>query len=84
MIELDVLRKGDKDPKDTFGSVHSLQSLLNARGYKDQNGNALVLDGSFGGKTDFCVKAFQKKVYPACGDVDGVVGKKTWTKLIEG
>lgn len=84
MIELDVLRKGDKDPKDTFGSVHSLQSLLNARGYKDQNGNALVVDGSFGGKTDFCVKAFQKKVYPACGDVDGVVGKKTWTKLIEG
>ena len=78
MIELDVLIKGSKGT-----SVKSLQMLLNGYGYKDQNGNALVVDGSFGSKTDYAVKAFQKKVYPACGDADGVVGKKTWTKLIE-
>ena len=79
MVELDVLKKGSKG-----SSVKSLQMLLNGYGYKDQNGNALVVDGSFGGKTDYAVKAFQKKVYPACGEADGVVGTKTWTKLIEG
>ena len=83
MVELDVLRKGSKD-KDGENAVKSLQSLLNTYGYRDQNGDRLDVDGSFGGKTDYAVKAFQKAVYPACGDVDGVVGKKTWTKLIEG
>ena len=79
MVELDVLKKGSKG-----SSVKSLQILLNGYGYTDQNGNKLVVDGSFGGKTDYAVKALQKKTYPACGEVDGVCGKKTWTKLIEG
>lgn len=83
MIEIKVLRKGSKD-SGKENSVKSLQSLLNTYGYKDQNGNRLEVDGSFGGKTDYAVKAFQKKVYPECGEVDGVVGSKTWTKLIEG
>lgn len=79
MVELDVLKKGSKG-----SSVKSLQILLNGYGYTDQNGNKLVVDGSFGGKTDYAVKALQKNTYPACGEVDGVCGKKTWTKLIEG
>ena len=83
MVELDVLRKGCKDTNGQR-AVKSLQTLLNTYGYNDQNGDSLVIDGSFGSKTDYAVKKFQKAVYPACGDVDGVVWTKTWNKLIEG
>ena len=81
MIELPVLRKGIKDEKD---AVKSLQILLNGKHYWDSEGLPLDVDGSFGSKTDYAVKSFQKDVYPACGEADGVVGTLTWTKLIGG
>lgn len=74
---LPVLRIGMKHE-----SVKRLQLLLNMLGYRDQNGNELKVDGDFGSKTDYALKAFQRDVYPACGEADGVCGSSTWAKLI--
>lgn len=72
-IEMTVLKKGAKGEQ-----VKTLQRLLLALGY-DMNGYGA--DGSFGGATDKAVRAFQK----AEGlEVDGSVGKATWTKLLKG
>lgn len=69
VYDMKTLRKGS-----TGTQVQVLQWLLNAKGY--DCGKA---DGIFGAKTLAAVKAFQK----ANGlDVDGVVGKMTWTKLL--
>jgi len=54
----------------------NVQSRLNARG-----GQAVVVDGSFGGQTDAAVQTFQQ----AHGlTVDGQVGPKTWQPLLVG
>lgn len=74
---LPTIRKGSHGEE-----VKSLQVLLNYRNYRDQNGNRLEVDGSFGSKTEYAVKQLQRKYYPACGDVDGIVGNKTWKKVI--
>lgn len=67
-IDMMVLNKGCKDDQ-----VKTLQRLLNAMGQK------LDVDGSFGPATDKSVRAFQK----ANGlEVDGYVGKATWSKLL--
>lgn len=76
MIELPVLKKGDKSE-----TVKSLQILLNGKRYYDSDGLPLNVDGSFGKRTEQSVKKFQTKNSLS---VDGVVGKSTWTKLIEG
>lgn len=72
-VELPVLKKGMK-----VAEVKTLQRLLLALGYDI---GAAGVDGSFGGKTDAAVRAFQ-------GDVgltaDGSVGALTWTKLLRG
>lgn len=62
-----LLRRGS-----TGGSVRTLQAALNKAGAK------LVVDGSFGMKTDAAVRAFQKRKRLV---VDGVVGPKTWKAL---
>lgn len=69
-VELNTLRKGNKSEQ-----VKTLQRLLNALGH-----NCGEVDGDFGDKTLVAVKAFQKaeKI-----DVDGVVGKDTWAKLLK-
>ena len=55
--------------------VEDLQWLLkNKHGFKD-----LKIDGDFGTKTEKAVKEFQKKHGLV---VDGIVGKKTWKKLL--
>lgn len=69
-VELDTLRKGDKGEQ-----VKTLQRLLNALGH-----NCGEVDGDFGDKTLVAVKAFQKSERL---DVDGIVGKDTWTKLLK-
>ena len=75
-IEMKVLKKGMKD-----NQAKTLQRLLRSYGYKDQNGEELEIDGSFGGKTDYAVRAFQK----AKGlTVDGSVGPATWGALLHG
>ncbi len=64
-----TLKKGCKGE-----SVKKLQQILCSLGY------TLVCDGVFGDKTLAAVKAFQK----ANGlVVDGIVGAKTWTALLQ-
>ena len=72
VIELTMLKKGAKG-----NEVKTLQRLLLALGYTM---NGYGADGSFGGATDGAVRNFQK----AKGlDVDGIVGKDTWTALLK-
>jgi len=62
-------------PGDRYPAVGVLQKLLN------RAGEALAADGSFGTKTRDAVRRFQR----ANGlKVDGVVGKDTFPKLIDG
>lgn len=76
MVELSVLRKGSKGSE-----VFTVQSVLKAKGYKGDNGKVLALDKSFGGNTEYAVKSFQRDNGLA---VDGIVGAKTWDKLLKG
>lgn len=70
-ITVKVLSKGAK------GSVvKALQALLIANGHSCGDSG---IDGSFGGATLTAVKAFQKAKSLS---VDGVVGPKTWAKLL--
>lgn len=56
--------------------VAVLQSVLYARGYM-----IAQIDGKFGSYLEDVVKTFQKSFNL---DVDGIVGPKTWGKLLEG
>lgn len=62
----------DKSKKHVAG----LQGILKAK-----SGAPAVVDGIFGDKTDDAVRAWQK--YHGL-TVDGVVGPKTWTSILEG
>ena len=55
-------------------AVKELQRLLNQHGY------FLQVDGIWGPQTDSAVRGFQ---YRAGLVVDGIVGPKTWGKLME-
>ena len=69
VITMNTLRNGSKGTQ-----VKVLQWLLNLNGY-----DAGTIDGVFGKKTKAAVEAYQK----ANGlEADGIVGKKTWTKLL--
>ena len=61
---MDTLRQGDKGQQ-----VKVLQKLL----------GGLTVDGSFGGKTEAAVEAYQRKNKLA---VDGVAGSKTWDQRL--
>lgn len=63
-----TIRLGDKGEL-----VRLLQEKLNRKGYN------LKVDGDFGGKTETAVKDYQKKNGLTS---DGVVGPKTWSKLL--
>lgn len=71
-IELLVLRKGENrgNPQ-----IKTLQRLLKQLGYYKKN-----IDGSFGGGTRDAVEDFQAEHGL---EVDGVVGKATWTELLK-
>lgn len=56
--------------------VIKLQRLLNSKGY------SLKEDGSFGKKTTEAVLSYQKSVFKDSKEWDGVVGEKTWTRLL--
>lgn len=65
---------GQVEPGSVGGHVRAVQTLLNA------NLNAgLSIDGEYGPKTSAAIKKFQsvKKLSP-----DGIVGKDTWTALL--
>lgn len=68
-----VLKHGERGTE-----VSKVQEQLNALGFKDAQGKALVPDGDFGDRTKQAVQAFQR----ARGLVDdGVVGKDTFAAL---
>lgn len=70
-VEIKVIDKGSKG-----ATVKALQILLIGQGYSCGSSGA---DGDFGSATDKAVRAYQK----AKGlGVDGVVGSKTWGKLL--
>lgn len=60
--------------------VGTLQTLLNALGFKGRNGRTLTMDHDFGQNVDCAVRLFQKSV-----DLtpDGIVGPKTWDRLLK-
>jgi GH25 family lysozyme M1 (1,4-beta-N-acetylmuramidase) len=66
-----TLRKGDSG-----GEVKDLQKKLISLGYDLGKYGA---DGRFGDKTEAAVKKFQKKNELV---IDGIVGKRTWAKLL--
>lgn len=72
-VELKVLKKGSKN-----NQVKTLQRILYAMGYALGSN---PVDGVFGSKTDAAVRAYQKKHKL---EVDGIVGEKTWVKLLKG
>lgn len=76
-IEMSVLKKGAKGEQ-----VKTLQRLLQAMGYKmmSTSGKVYGVDGSFGNATELAVKAFQEDNNL---EVDGSVGKATWTALLK-
>ena len=73
-VTLDVLKKGSKGEQ-----VKTLQRMLCAMGYS--LGAKKPVDGDFGTKTDAAVKSYQKNNGLT---VDGIVGEKTWNKLLKG
>ena len=71
-LKLNVLKKGSNGEQ-----VKALQSILHAKGYNLGDNNPF--DGNFGSKTDTAVKGYQNKNGLTA---DGVVGEKTWKKLL--
>ena len=73
-VDMPILQRGSK-----CAEVGTLQTLLNALGYKGSSGRPLTTDHDFGGNTDYAVKNYQK----ANGlTPDGIVGAKTWGLLL--
>lgn len=70
MVELRQIKKGSE-----CAEVKTVQRLLNAMGY-----DCGTVDGIFGSKTLAAVKAFQQVKGL---DVDGIVGKDTWSALLK-
>ena len=76
-IEMPILRKGSSG-----NAVKTLQRLLRQLQYVNSDGKTLIIvDGSFGSNTEAAVKRWQKN---HLGGVDGIVGVKTWNKLLNG
>lgn len=75
-IELISLTHGMKNEQ-----VKTVQRLLNALGYVGANGKKLTTDGDFGSNTLYAVNKLQQDFL---GYHDGIVGQKTWTKLLKG
>ena len=76
-IAMPILRKGS-----TGEAVKTLQRLLRQLQYVNTDGKTLlIVDGSFGSNTEAAVKRYQQK---HLNGVDGIVGIKTWNKLLNG
>lgn len=76
-IEMPILRKGSSG-----NAVKTLQRLLRQLQYVNLDGKTLlIVDGNFGSNTEAAVKRYQQK---HLNGVDGIVGVKTWNKLLNG
>lgn len=73
-ISLPTIQKGDKNDQVTL-----LQLLLNDLGFRDQNGDLLVIDGSAGGKTIYALNAFKKSVKM---QADSICDEATWSAIL--
>lgn len=73
-VELRQIQIGSK-----CAEVGTVQTLLNALGFKGKNGRPLTVDRDFGKNVDYAVRLFQKSkdLTP-----DGIVGSKTWKTLL--
>ena len=77
IIEMPILRKGSSG-----NAVKTLQRLLRQLQYTNTDGKTLlIVDGHFGSNTEAAVKRYQQK---HLNGVDGIVGIKTWNKLLKG
>ena len=79
-LTLPVLRKGSGD----VATVRRLQEMLNVfvgRAVEGGHAHPIAVVGVFGPRTEQAVRTFQGA---DAGDlsVDGIVGAKTWTKLL--
>lgn len=64
-------------------AVKTLQRVLYARGIRDNAGKIIAVDGAFGASTRQAVVKLQKQLFPsASAEWDGVVGAKTWDKML--
>ena len=79
MFECEEIREGC-----TGKDVKLMQAALKGRGYKDNAKHVLKIDGIWGEKTTESLLKFQNAVATKDKDfpVDGICGKKTWTKLL--
>lgn len=75
-VELAVLKKGSKG-----ATVKTLQRLLKSLGYKGKNGRDLAIDGDLGSNSEYALRLFQES---AGLSVDGICGKNTWKKILNG
>jgi peptidoglycan hydrolase-like protein with peptidoglycan-binding domain len=78
-LSLPTLRRGSSG-----GMVRRLQQMLNVfvgHGEEGSPGFPLQADGIFGPRTEQAVKIFQGADVGTL-TVDGIVGPKTWTKLL--
>ena len=76
-IEMPILKKGSSG-----AAVKTLQRLLRELKYVNSDGKTYItVDGSFGSNTEAAVKRYQKN---AGISVDGIVGAKTWNRLLNG
>lgn len=73
-IYLYMLRNGSDNVQ-----VGTLQILLNAYGYRDADGDPLVVDNDFGSATEYAVRNFQRDNGLRA---DGIVGFNTWSTLL--
>lgn len=72
-VELSLLKKGAKGEE-----VKTLQTLLKSKSY---NIGEWGVDGDFGQATKYAVEDFQAE---SGLDIDGIVGKDTWSALLKG
>lgn len=73
-VELRQIQIGSK-----CAEVGTVQTLLNALGFKGKNGRPLTVDRDFGKNVDYAVRLFQKSKDLTS---DGIVGSKTWKSLL--
>ena len=62
-------------------AVKRVQAILNSLGYKNLAGNPLTVDGDYGSVTEKRIREFQSSNGLTA---DGIIGQKTWGKLITG
>ena len=74
-IEMTVLSYGSRGEE-----VKTWQRLMRELNFVGANGKPLTVDGVFGDNVLFATKQFQKQ----WGNPDGIVGKKSWTKVLKG